>query len=315
MSDRKVKPISANATITKLQICFFSDRQQLGDAVRQLLNSNDYELKIFSSITDLSDYIIDNYEGIDCLVLNHDRLDSLCMKLKEASILLPTVILSAESIDFETETGAELVASLTEADADDIYHQTEIRLYLPQLKEIRSYISLAINKFISLAPDLKSEISEPKQPVKQKSLIFQQRRLTEKLKERLGYLGFFYKRNRDHFWTNLSKPEQEKLIETISEGYRHILLLYFDRDSEINRLIDEFVDRAFFADISTSQILEIHMEMIDDFAHQLKLEGRNDDILLDYRLPLIDILSHLCEMYRRSIPGSNELIDLPLILE
>jgi circadian clock protein KaiA len=91
--------------------------------------------------------------------------------------------------------------------------------------------------------------------------------------------------------------------------------MYFTHDGDINKLIDEFVDRAFFADISTSQILEIHMDLMDDFSHQLKIEGRNDDILLDYRLPLIDIISHLCEIYRRSIPESDASLNLLFTVE
>ena len=62
------------------------------------------------------------------------------------------------------------------------------------------------------------------------------------------------------------------------------------------------MNRAFFADISVPQIVEIHMELMDEFANQLKLEGRSEEVLLDYRLTLIDIIAHLCEMYRRSIP-------------
>ena len=44
------------------------------------------------------------------------------------------------------------------------------------------------------------------------------------------------------------------------------------------------------------------MQLMDGFAKQLKLEGRSEEILLDYRLTLIDVIAHLCEMYRRSIP-------------
>jgi len=47
------------------------------------------------------------------------------------------------------------------------------------------------------------------------------------------------------------------------------------------------------------------MELIDEFSKQLKLEGRNDEVLLDYRLTLIDILAHLCEVYRCSIPKQS----------
>jgi circadian clock protein KaiA len=40
---------------------------------------------------------------------------------------------------------------------------------------------------------------------------------------------------------------------------------------------------------------------MEDFSKQLKIEGRSDDILADYRITLIDVIAHLCEMYRRSI--------------
>ena len=57
------------------------------------------------------------------------------------------------------------------------------------------------------------------------------------------------------------------------------------------------------------QIIEIHMELIDDFSKQLKLEGRSDEALLDYRLTLIDILAHLCEAYRCSMSKSIDSND------
>jgi circadian clock protein KaiA len=44
------------------------------------------------------------------------------------------------------------------------------------------------------------------------------------------------------------------------------------------------------------------MELMEEFSKQLKLEGWSEDILLDYRLTLIDVIAHLCEMYRRSVP-------------
>jgi circadian clock protein KaiA len=65
------------------------------------------------------------------------------------------------------------------------------------------------------------------------------------------------------------------------------------------------VNKAFFADIAISKILEIHMELIDEFSQQLKIEGRSNEILLDYRLTIIDVLAHLGEMYRCSVPREN----------
>lgn len=57
------------------------------------------------------------------------------------------------------------------------------------------------------------------------------------------------------------------------------------------------------------------MELIDDFAARLKIEGRNDDILIDYRLPLIDIMAHLCEMYRRSTSSEEASLKLLFAVE
>ncbi|WP_315862008.1 hypothetical protein [Picosynechococcus sp. NKBG042902] len=89
-----------------------------------------------------------------------------------------------------------------------------------------------------------------------------------------------------------------------------MVLSYFSGDLPTNQAIDQFVNQAFFADVSVSYILETHMKLMDEFAQQLKLEGRSEEILLDYRLTLIDIVAHLCEMYRRSIPRE----DLPFEL-
>ncbi|MFN6154918.1 MAG: KaiA family protein, partial [Dolichospermum sp.] len=61
----------------------------------------------------------------------------------------------------------------------------------------------------------------------------------------------------------------------------------------------------FYANIPVPQIIEMHMEIIDEFAKQLRLEGRSDETLLDYRLTLIDILAHLCEIYRSTVAKIN----------
>ncbi len=132
--------------------------------------------------------------------------------------------------------------------------------------------------------------------------------MTNKLKERLGYLGVYYKRNPQNFLRNLSPLEKQELLEQLKADYRKIVLSYFANDKNLNELIDDFVNTVFFTDIPVSQVVEIHMELMDEFAKQLKLEGRSEDILLDYRLTLIDTIAHLCEMYRRSIPENPKFI-------
>lgn len=49
------------------------------------------------------------------------------------------------------------------------------------------------------------------------------------------------------------------------------------------------------------------MNLIDSFWKQLKLEGSTNDFLQDYRLALLDVMAHLCEMYRRTVPPDGPL--------
>ena len=313
MSDSIDKHLPSNnrSVPSKLQICLFSVYQPFTESVTQLLNGDRYELKHFSQTEQLVDFVTQFREQIDCIALvNEADTPKIAQQLWNSQILLPVVIIEVESaIDKSREADNIPLSEFTVSKT--IYHPAEIRLYPTQLTEINSYISLAITKFLNLAPvnhskdNYSLELPQNSTSKTNNSLAIQQRRLTNKIKERLGYLGVFYKRNHQDFYRNLSSKEQKKMLEQLSSSYRAILLNYFEENSPINRLIDEFVDRAFFADISTSQVLEIHMDLIDDFSHQLRIEGRNDDILLDYRLALIDTIAHLCEMYRRSIPGED----------
>jgi circadian clock protein KaiA len=43
------------------------------------------------------------------------------------------------------------------------------------------------------------------------------------------------------------------------------------------------------------------MHFMDEIIKQLKLEGRSEEVVLDYRLTLIDVIAHLCERYRRAM--------------
>jgi len=93
----------------------------------------------------------------------------------------------------------------------------------------------------------------------------------------------------------------ERVLKQIKSDYRQILIEYFTTDKTLKEKIDKFINRVFYANIPVPQIIEIHMEIIDDFSKQLRLEGRSDETLLDYRLTLIDVLAHLCEAYRCAV--------------
>lgn len=183
-----------------------------------------------------------------------------------------------------------------------------MQLPISRSNSIAASIDRAIAQFLKLSTTVavnnqSATIDATAQLTAQSLLSRQQRRLAaEKLRERLGYLGVYYQRNSQIFWRNLSVSEKQKFLEQLKSSYRDIILNYFAEDTAVNNQIDEFVNLAFFADVPVTQVVEIHMALMDEFAKQLKLEGRSEEILLDYRLTLIDAIAHLCEMYRRSIP-------------
>lgn len=262
------------------------------------------------SAADFINYVEHHTEEIDCLVvLPETAILPLFNQLYEKGTLLPIILVESDKIPPPiTDTPSE--------EPTYIYHSAEVHLSESQLNQIAESLDLAISQFLHLAPSCPlsaaPQIIPPESGIEnqQSFLILQQRRLAEKLKERLGYLGVYYKRNPKYFYRNLAPEDKQNLLNQLKENYREIVLCYFVGDSEVNQLIDQLVNQAFFADVSVSQILEIHMKLMDDFAQQLKLEGRSEEILLDYRLTLIDILAHLGEMYRRSIPREDIPLDI-----
>jgi circadian clock protein KaiA len=227
---------------------------------------------------------------VDCLILEEQpKLQSVLEQLCQAEIFFPVVCLSGS----DGSTGSD-------ADQSGIYHPAIVTLTADHLSQVGAAIDQAIAQFLQLSPVRQPTAQIPKRP-----LLAQQIRLSEKLKERLGYLGVYYKRNPQNFFRHMSKTEREELLRHLKLEYREIVLTYFSESAGLNDRLDNFVNIAFFADVAVAQIVEIHMALMDEFSKQLKLEGRSDEILQDYRLTLIDAIAHLCEMYRRSIPRES----------
>lgn len=287
----------------QLSIGLFLDSPDLTRLVEQVLLSdalqNRYTLSIAQSENDFFQLIAHQKQQLDCLILQDgETLTTVLNWLQAEAILLPVVIFQAESQDGES-----------------LYHSAEVRvsptqLEHPELEQVETWIDRAIENFLGLSPacqlpDTITPTDLTRDLLAQNFLMMQQRRLTDKLKERLGYLGIYYKRSPKAFLRNLPPEEQTEFLEQLRTEYRVIVLRYFQDSSDLNQHIDNFVNAAFFSDVPVSQIVEIHMELMDEFAKQLKLEGRSEEILLDYRLTLIDTIAHLCEMYRRSIPRES----------
>lgn len=255
-----------------------------------------YALNAFTETAELLYFIRSNH--VDCLILQaNPTLQSLLDQLSQQALFLPAVIIQPEP-------------ERPLADRQFTYHGAVRQLSTQQLGQLGLSIDQAISKFIQLSPgSSESGVSSSATAIDKlathKSLMEQQLRLAEKLKERLGYLGVYYKRNPRNFLRHMPLQQQDELLRQIKADYREIILAYFVSETSLNDQIDNFVNVAFFADVPVFQIVEIHMELMDEFSKQLKLEGRSDEILLDYRLTLIDTIAHLCEMYRRSIPRES----------
>lgn len=307
---------------SRLSICIFAPETKIVHSLTELLSGDRYDLHILNSASELGGFVVNNKENLDCLIiLKNDLSIPIINEFYEQGLILPVIILEPDNLEnpslIEHNSNPIPLELTTDTPiGNHTFHTAEVKLTLNRLNHINHYIDKAITQFLHLAPSCSiaenpgNQNTHKKIEEKQNFLLLQQRRLAEKLKERLGYLGVYYKRNPSYFYRHLSQTEKEEFITQMGEQYRQIILEYFNQENEVNQAIDQFVNQAFFADLSVSQILEIHMELMDEFAQQLKLEGRNEDILLDYRLALIDIIAHLCEMYRRSIPKEDLPFDV-----
>jgi circadian clock protein KaiA len=287
--------------VAPLHIQVLAQSTELVKAVEQRLPGEKFFIHTDTQAPDLMAWLQTQPDRLDCLIIDHAFLDAGALQqLAQQALFVPTLVLAHADLPPKgtpaVEAGLNQVA--------EAYHSAVIAVPQSNLDHIESAIQRAIQAFIALPAD--SFAVPPSDfpdslPVPD-ILSAQQERLTDKLKARLGYLGVYYKRNPDIFLRNMRESERNQFLNQLKVGYRKIVLGYFSKDPKLNQNIDDFVNQAFFADIAVSHIVEIHMELMEEFSKQLKLEGRSEEILLDYRLTLIDVIAHLCEMYRRSIP-------------
>lgn len=258
-------------------------------------------------------------DAFDVLLLEQGALvPGIYQSLKEQGLVLPAVVIGEVSGQME-------------------FHEAEVHLPPDQLEQLRYSLDAAISRFLrrglvragsSLedAPDAATDTStdtassnasagasEDATQAGSGGLPPERWKLTNRLKGRLGLLGVFYKRDPSRFLRNLSEREREELLHSLERTYRDLLLSYFRDPAAANQALESFVNTAFFSDLPITKAVEIHMNLIDGFSKQLKLEGHTSDFLQDYRLALLDVMAHLCEMYRRSVPPDAPLVDAPLV--
>ena len=293
-----------------LSLCLYVP-EGIASRLAEILHGDRFQQLSFHNLEEFREFLESHPEHIDCLIV-FSASDSLPVlnQLYEQGCLLPTILLDPHpSAAPEMESDAEVKPTI-------LYHNAEVHLPESKWETLPTVIDKAITDYLHLGPSCAlpaihaEKIALTEQESQQSFLLLQQRRLADKLKERLGYLGVYYKRNPSQFYRNFSPQEKQEFLALIGTSYQDIILDYFNEEVDVNDMLDQFVNQVFFADVPISQILEIHMELMDELSQQLRLEGRSEEILLDYRLVLIDILAHLGEMYRRSIPREDIPFDV-----
>lgn len=310
---------------SQLSVCAFLKSEPLADFFQRSLQSDRFVLISQHSEENLIEHLQDRENQTDCLILeDFAKLSDLIQALNYHKMLLPVVmILNTFSLESNPVIAPAILEpqTLTSGEFTYRYHPAEVQVLDSHLmnpvqgdpnplNRLESIIDKAIVQFLQLSPlaglTHKSILSIKASPVHDSRILRQQQqRLADKLHERLGYLGVYYKRDPKQFLRHLPSGAAQELRQNLKNSYRKIVLEYFSPLEDLNTQIDNFVNLAFFADIPVTSVVEIHMELMDEFAQQLKLENRSEDILLDYRLTLIDTIAHLCELYRRSIPRDS----------
>ena len=265
-----------------LTIALLLKTSELVDVCRQWLPSNRYELMVLpmDGEAGLVSRLEPQREAIDAVVVEQQLLDPQTREqLMNSGLLFPAVVVG------------ELKGHVD-------YHSEELHLPSDQLAQLGYNIDAAISRYLR-----QSRVDGRPDEAATRAVGT----LSRRLQERLGYLGVFYKRDPSRFLGSLPPDERHELLESLQRTYRDLLISYFGDPAAANQALESFVNTAFFSDLPITRTVEIHVDLIDEFWKQLRLEGHKNDFLQDYRLALLDVMAHLCEMYRRSIPP-----DIPL---
>jgi circadian clock protein KaiA len=218
------------------------------------------------------------------------------------AVLLEAGALGAEIVEQLSQRGLVLPAVVIGEPTGRIeYHDAEVRLPADQLEQLSYSLDAAISRF------LRRGLRGGGGSAGVADAMAEGWKLPNRLQERLGYLGVFYKRDPSGFLRNLPSGDREDLLRSLTRTYRDLLISYFRDPAAANQALESFVNTAFFSDLPITKVVEIHMTLIESFWKQLQLEGHKNDFLQDYRLALLDVMAHLCEMYRRAVPPDAPL--------
>ena len=267
-----------------LTIASLLRESRLAEACAQWLQGGRYQLVCLDPVENPVEVLDQRREDFDAILLEQGALaDDVFVALAEKGLFLPAVVIG-------------------EVTGRQEYHDAEVHLPADQLVQLSYSFDAAVSRFLrrGLANGGNQGVGHGKD-------ANDRWKLANRLNGRLGYLGVYYKRDPSRFLRNLGERERTDLVDSLKLTYRDLLISYFQDPAATNQALESFVYTAFFSDLPITYTVEIHMNLIDEYDKQIKLEGHKTDFLQDYRLALLDVMAHLCEMYRRSVPP-----DVPL---
>jgi circadian clock protein KaiA len=265
-----------------LHILSFIQTPALAEACDQWLKGGRYQLVPVDPSAGPLEQLERRREDVDGILLEEGAVDgSFFGRLHDQGLQLPAVLIGPVNGEVQ-------------------FHDAEVRLPPDQLEQLSYSLDAAVSRFLR-------HNTQPPGGNQAKAATPDGWKLTNRLNGRLGYLGVYYKRDPSRFLRNLEAQERSELLDSLRRAYRDLLISYFKNPAAANQAIESFVNTAFFADLPITKMVEIHVNLIEEFRKQLMLKGQQNDFLQDYRLALLDVMAHLCEMYRRSIPP-----DLPI---
>ncbi len=226
----------------------------LAQSLRQFLSSDRYVLTQLKSAGSLPHITEHQPSTFDCLIVQDDPVILMVMQqLYAQGELFPVVIL-------KTDTNAH----------NFFEHPASVEIDFANLSQISYAIEQAIAEFIDL-PLATTDLQE-------QDLLRQQQQLTENFPDESCYIVGVHKRENQYFYQQMSPAKQQTFWQQMKLDYSQILLNYFTDDTTLKQKIDNFINTAFCHNIPVPQIIELHMELIDEFSKQLKLEGRSDEM-------------------------------------
>ncbi len=273
----------------------------LAEACVQWLKGGRYRLAPVDPASDPLQELERRREEFDAILLEEGCVDaSLFGALVAHGLQLPAVVIGPVS-------------------GKVLFHDAEVRLPPDQLEQLSYSLDAAVSRFllritvaVSGGAEASGAAGAGTDRGTEAGALPDGWKLSNRLNGRLGYLGVYYKRDPSRFLRNLPAKERSELVGSLTRTYRDLLISYFKDPAAANQAIESFVNTAFFADLPITRTVQIHMDLIEEIRKQLMIKGQNNEFLQDYRLALLDVMAHLCEMYRRSIPPDPPAVSAPL---